>query len=411
MKRCSIWLLVLLVFVALTSTAAAAVPRLINYQGALTDSRGVAVEGMHTLTFSFYSSTDAGAPALWKEEHRNIDVNDGLFHVILGSVNPIPDKTFASGQLWIGISVDNDPEMDPRMQMTAVPWAVRAAVADALASDSGSGPAHMMATSPPARELMSEPESEMLRADFLEICNLYYELGSLTGSEALVMLSIEARGEFEDLSWEDLSIFGESTEPVGRLRSALTDFNALVISNRAGREDAGSPMTPGFPDANYSGLCGSDRSNTEVLFAARLVLEIAQGVWAGLSRGCDETIAGFNLSLACIPVDIILFAAQVVFDEIENCDNDIDSAEVEGTYERSAHLHGDIELVQTTSDSIADMVFILNEKVDVLFDMMEALRETNCEIIRLLHTPQGQRTSDVLPCADQPGYPYDWAEE
>ena len=141
MKRCAIWLTVLVVIVALTSAAVAAVPRLINYQGALSDARGVAVDGIHTVTFSFYSSTDAGAPALWREVHRSIDVKDGLFHVVLGSVNPIPDKTFASGQLWIGISVDNDPEIEPRMQMTAVPWAVRAAVADALAGDSGSGPA------------------------------------------------------------------------------------------------------------------------------------------------------------------------------------------------------------------------------------------------------------------------------
>lgn len=404
MTRYAIWLTVLVVIVALTSVAAAAVPRLINYQGALSDARGVAVDGIHTVTFSFYSSTDAGAPALWREVHRSIEVKDGLFHVVLGSVNPIPDKTFASGQLWIGISVDNDPEIEPRMQMTAVPWAVRAAVADALAGDSGSGHARMMATSPPARELMSQQESEMLRADFLGICDLYYELGSLMGSEALVMLSIEARGEFEDLSWEDLAIFGESTEPVGRLRSALTDFNSLVISNRAGGEEAGSPMTPGFPDANYSGLCGSSRSNTEVLFAARLVLEVAQGVWAGLSRGCDETIAGFNAALACIPVDIILFAAQVVFDEIDNCDSDIDGAEIEGTYERSAHLHGDMELLQDTVD-------ILDGKLDALLVLVEQLRETNCEIVKLLHTPQGQRTSDVLPCADQPGYPYDWAEE
>ena len=151
MKRCAIWLTVLVVIVALTSAATAAVPRLINYQGALSDARGVAVDGIHTVTFSFYSSTDAGAPALWREVHRSIDVKDGLFHVVLGSVNPIPDKTFASGQLWIGISVDNDPEIEPRMQMTAVPWAVRAAVADALAGDSGSGPAQMMAPSPPAR--------------------------------------------------------------------------------------------------------------------------------------------------------------------------------------------------------------------------------------------------------------------
>jgi len=35
MKRCAIWLTVLVVIVALTSAAVAAVPRLINYQGLL----------------------------------------------------------------------------------------------------------------------------------------------------------------------------------------------------------------------------------------------------------------------------------------------------------------------------------------------------------------------------------------
>lgn len=421
MKRCSIWLLVLVVFVALTSTAAAAVPRLINYQGALTDSRGVAVEGTHTLTFSFYSSTDAGAPALWKEEHRNIDVNDGLFHVILGSVNPIPDKTFASGQLWIGISVDNDPEMEPRMQMTAVPWAVRAAVADAVVGGSGSGSAQMIAPSPPARaarELMSQQESELLRSDFLDICDLYYELGALMENETLQMVALDAQGKFEDLSWQELSIFGEVREPAAHLRGALGQFYGIVLSGMPEAGDPGSPKTDGFPDAGYWPLYGSTRNNPTAMFVARIVLKVAQGVWAGASRGCDETIAGFNLSLACIPVDIVLFAAEEVYAQFEEKDSDIDSAEIEGTYERSAHLHGDIGLVQTTSDSIADMVFTLDEKVDImdgkldaLLALMEGLRETNCDIIRLLHTPQGQRTSDVLPCADQPGYPYDWAEE
>ncbi len=427
MKRCSVWLSVLVVIIALTSTSAAAVPRLINYQGALSDSRGVAVEGAHTLTFSFYSSTDAGAPALWREVHRNIDVTDGLFHVVLGSVNPIPDRTFASGQLWIGISVDNDPEIEPRMQMTAVPWAIRAAVADAVVGGSGGEPAQMVRPSKPARasrELMSAQESEMLRTDFLSICDLYYDLGSLMGNENLQVISIEARGEFENLSWEELSIFGESREPVEHLRSALNDFYGLLLSETArGGDESGSPLTPGFPDAEYS-LYGSERNNSIAMFAARLVLKLAQGVWSGASRACEEDIAGFNLSLACIPVDIVLFAAEETYDQFGERDNDIDSAEIEGSYERAAHIHGDIELVQTTSDSIAGMVFVVDEKVDILgakvdtltdkvdalFELIEGLRETNCDIIRLLNTPSGQRSSDALPCADQPGYPYEWAE-
>jgi len=383
------------------------VPRLINYQGALSDARGVAVDGIHTVTFSFYSSTDAGAPALWREVHRSIDVKDGLFHVVLGSVNPIPDKTFASGQLWIGISVDNDPEIEPRMQMTAVPWAVRAAIADAVVGGSGGASAQMVVPSPPARaarELMSEPESEMLRADFLGICDLYDELGSLMGSPALRMVSYEARGEFEDLSWEEFSIFGESVEGVARLRSALSDFHGLLLSEGARDGDSGAPMTPGFPDAGYWPLYGSDRNNPTAMFAARLVLKLALGTWSGLSRACEEDIAGFNLSLACIPVDWILYGAEVVYDEFCEKDDDIDGAEIEGTYERVGHIHGDIEITDAKVDTLI-------AKVDALFELIEGLQESSCEIIRLLHVPQGQRTSDLLPCADKPEYPYEWNGE
>jgi hypothetical protein len=393
-------------FVALTSTALAAVPRLINYQGALSDTRGVAIEGPHTLTFSFYSSTGAGASPLWREVHRSIDVKDGLFHVVLGSVNPILDETFASGQLWIGISVDNDPEIEPRMQMTAVPWAVRAAIADAVVGGCGHAET-TLPQSPPGweeRELLSQQESEMLRADFLGICALYEDLGSLMGNEALQMVGYEARLEFEDLDWEQLSIFRDERESVSNLRSILSDFYGQALLAMPEGGDPGSPLTPGLPDADYWPLYGSDRNNPTAMFVARLIVKTAQGVWSGLSRGCEEVAFGFNLSLACIPVDWVLFGAEEVFDQFGEKDSDIDSAEIEGTYERVGHIHGDIELVQDTVD-------ILDGKLDALLILVEQLRETNCEIIKLLHTPQGQRTSDVLPCADQPGYPYEWGED
>ncbi len=128
---------------------------------------------------------------------------------------------------------------------------------------------------------------------------------------------------------------------------------------------------------------------------------MAQGVWSAASRGCEQVVVSFgfggNGSVACIIVDEILFAAGVVFDELANCDGDIDSAEIEGTYERVAHLHGDIE--------------ILDGKLDAIIAAIEELRLVGCDLERLLHTPQGQRESEIPVCADRPEFPYDWGED
>ncbi|MBC8232929.1 hypothetical protein H8E77_25585 [bacterium] len=63
-------------------------PRLLNYQGKLTDDNG-AVTGTVAIIFSIY---DAGGSPLWSEPHDNVDVQDGFFNVILGSLTPIDDS-------------------------------------------------------------------------------------------------------------------------------------------------------------------------------------------------------------------------------------------------------------------------------------------------------------------------------
>lgn len=417
MKRYSTWLLVLalLVVVTLTSTAGA-VPRLVNYQGALSDDRALPVTGRQMLTFTFYSGRGVAATPLWTEVHDDVDVRDGLFHVMLGSVTPLTDDVLALEDLWVGVRVGHDVEMKPRMQLAAVPWAIRAAVADAVVG--GANVAWPEATPPELseRERMSRAESEMLRSDFLGICDLYEELGVLTGNDVLLMVADNARGEFEYMSWEELSIFGDAREPVADLRDALIELNAMAFSQAAGGGgESGGPLTPGFPDADYWPLYGSERNNPDAMFWARLGLKTAQGLWSGLSRLCGQTIAGFNTNVVCIPVDWVLFGAEEVFAQFCEKDSDIDSAEIEASYERLGHLHVDIELVQATSDStlflvegIDERLEIVEAKIDILTEMVEDLNATNCEIIRLLHTPQGQRTSDVLPCEGEPGYPYDW---
>ncbi len=106
----------------------------ISYQGRLADSSGDPIttgpEGIG-MQFQLYN-TDTGGSSLWEEPHTAVPVEDGLFHVLLGSTNPIPVSLLANNStLWLGITVGSDSEMTPREQIASVPYAmIASSVAD-----------------------------------------------------------------------------------------------------------------------------------------------------------------------------------------------------------------------------------------------------------------------------------------
>jgi hypothetical protein len=102
MRTFAICLLLLVCGFTFTS-AAAGVPRQVNYQGILTDSGGTPLSGAHTLTFTLYPDSVLSTPVLWTEYHANVGVVDGLFNVILGSQSEIPDSVFEVSEVWLGI--------------------------------------------------------------------------------------------------------------------------------------------------------------------------------------------------------------------------------------------------------------------------------------------------------------------
>ncbi len=114
-------------------------PQLVSYQGTLTDDTGAPVTGLHTLTFAVYPESLAAPPGLWSETHAAVQVSGGLFNVILGEHASFPSTMFSSPNRWLGITVDDGPEMAPRSRMTSVPWAMRAAVADSALYAPGGG--------------------------------------------------------------------------------------------------------------------------------------------------------------------------------------------------------------------------------------------------------------------------------
>jgi trimeric autotransporter adhesin len=104
----------------------AATPDTLGYQGRLTNG-GVAVNGNVTVTFRLYSVA-SGGNALWTEAN-SVAVANGLYSVILGQSTAFPGSLFTQ-PLWLGVSLNADPEMTPRQPLTSTPYSQRAKSAD-----------------------------------------------------------------------------------------------------------------------------------------------------------------------------------------------------------------------------------------------------------------------------------------
>lgn len=116
------------------NSSQAAVPDSINYQGKLTRAGGGPVNGTFDLTFSIYLD-DLGSPADWTETQPQVEVEHGVFSVLLGSVNPISASLFDGSVKYLGVKVQDDPEeMRPLKPMVTTSYAFHSQEADQAAN-------------------------------------------------------------------------------------------------------------------------------------------------------------------------------------------------------------------------------------------------------------------------------------
>jgi hypothetical protein len=111
------------------SLASADVPHMINYQGKLTTASGGCLNDTVQMTFSIYPDT-LGSPADWTETQYDVIVKEGIFNVLLGSVDSIPSFVFDGNIKYLGVQVESDPEMTPLKPMISVAYAYRSNEAD-----------------------------------------------------------------------------------------------------------------------------------------------------------------------------------------------------------------------------------------------------------------------------------------
>lgn len=104
------------------------IPQQINYQGYLTDAEGNQVDGVLEMIFSIWDAATGGAQ-LWSETQSSVVVTNGLFNVLLGSVNPIPMAIFTGAPRWLQTQVGTEVLMS-RKTIVSVAYVFRALVAD-----------------------------------------------------------------------------------------------------------------------------------------------------------------------------------------------------------------------------------------------------------------------------------------
>src|SRR3954462_9185726 len=116
-------------------SSSTSVPRLINITGVFRPADGQAPATVESVTLSIYADQEGGTP-LWQET-QTVTLDDrGRYSLLLGAAQPggIPSELFGSTEAhWLGPRFERPGEVEgPRVRLTSVPYALRAANADTL---------------------------------------------------------------------------------------------------------------------------------------------------------------------------------------------------------------------------------------------------------------------------------------
>ena len=119
------WWSVSVAVVLATVSAWTQVPRVLSYQGILTDRDGrILPDGDYELQIRLYDRLDATEPLFG--ERQRVTSQYGVVNVPIGTVEPLPERLTFDRVYYVGVSVNGSEELQPRTMLTAVPYALRA---------------------------------------------------------------------------------------------------------------------------------------------------------------------------------------------------------------------------------------------------------------------------------------------
>ena len=109
----------------------AAVPLDTSYQGLLLDSVGIPLDGPVSIQVRVYELMEpsSGEQALYVEDHSAVELNDGIFSILIGQGEPVVGAfeaaLFGAPERYLEVHV-NGERLDPRQPISTVPYAFQA---------------------------------------------------------------------------------------------------------------------------------------------------------------------------------------------------------------------------------------------------------------------------------------------
>ena len=260
-------------------------------------------------------------------------------------------------------------------------------------------------------------------------------------------------------------IVGKSDLP--DISSAVSALQRITLNSqrelRITSEMQKSLPFPGTPSVIQA--CIDTPHGDQITYDALIAFQVTSGILSAATFVCTQDILGANGSAACIPLAIANDIASSFFAVRSFCSALDSGATATGTYNRLGHIHDDLTnalstIVITNNTNTATLTNnintsttainanVTNSKNDIINNdntnkntvltsiaantttivnsgnantasiisndnanrdmIVSQLQALGCEIVRLLHTPDGQRASSVAACRAQPGFPYSW---
>ena len=133
MKRIGLFTAFMLLLLPLSASG---IPPYLTHQGMIYDSENTPVTGVEQVIFTLYDSAENGQ-VLWTET-LDITFDAGYYSVTLGlSENNLDLAIFDGQALYLGITLGDNAEMDPRNRVSSVPYAIRAKTANSVQLEDG----------------------------------------------------------------------------------------------------------------------------------------------------------------------------------------------------------------------------------------------------------------------------------
>jgi hypothetical protein len=303
----------------------------------------------------------------------------------------------------------------------------------------------------------AQPQAQSFRADYGVVLDGLESALSQNGNSRSLKLLQQSRASLNTASDANLArIFGDAGTP--DLSGTVSEMRRF--STRAAAKSAGLPGAGAIHSA-----CASNPHDSESVYQALIAAQVTSSILSAATFVCTQDILGENGSAVCIPFAIADDIAQGIFAVRSWCAGEEGGAKSDASFERLDHVHSDLADARATilSDSSTKLTAILNNSntntVSIISNsntntgsiisnsntntgsiisnsnanttttnnninastasiinnsnqnkdaIVGELRALACELVRLLNTPDGQRSSSIAACMAQPGFPYSW---